>query len=70
MWKPVKPIVIAGYTLSPEETWLREFSVEWFRLAKGQAALEQVADLGIELYPANADREPVEVAREHFKNAA
>jgi hypothetical protein len=69
MWKPAKPIVIAGYTLSPEETWLREFSFEWFRLAKGQAALEHVADLGIELYPANAHRDPVEVAREEFEKS-
>jgi hypothetical protein len=69
MWKPEKPIVIAGYTLSPAEAWLRSFTHEYSRLVRGEADLEQLADWAIELYPANADRDPVEVAREEFETS-
>jgi hypothetical protein len=69
MWKPEKPIVIAGYTLSPAEAWLRSFTQEYSRLVRGEADLEQLADWAIELYPANADRDPVEVAREEFETS-
>jgi hypothetical protein len=69
MWKPEKPIVIAGYTLSTEEAWLRCFTHEYSRLVRGDDALEHLADWAIELYPGNADRDPVEVAREEYDKA-
>ncbi|RYF26379.1 MAG: hypothetical protein EOO23_08585 [Comamonadaceae bacterium] len=69
MWKPKEPIVIAGYTLTPAEAWLRCFTQEYSKLARGGIALEQLADWAIELYPANEDRDPVEVAREEFEKS-
>ena len=63
MWTPTAPIVIAGYTLTRDEAWLREFTREWFRLARGDAEEERVADQAIDLLAASGERDPVEVAR-------
>lgn len=64
MWTPERPIVIAGYTLTREEAWLRKFTQEWFRLARGDADEESVADQAIDLLAEQGARDPVEVARE------
>ena len=70
IWKPEQPVVIAGYTLTPAEAWLRCFTQEFSSLAKGEITLEQLADRGIELYDANARRDPIEVALEEFEKSA
>jgi hypothetical protein len=69
MWEPATPVVIAGYTLSPEEAWLRCFTQEYSKLVKGEVGLEHLADWAIEIYPAKADLDPIEVAREEFEKA-
>lgn len=63
-WTPKDPVVVAGYTLTVEETWLREFTQEWFRLADGAADLESIADWAIELLATRANQNPIDVARE------
>ena len=70
MWKPAAPIVVAGYTLSPAEAWLRGFTQEYSSLSNRAVPLEQLADLGIQLYSSKADRDPTEVAHEEFENPA
>lgn len=70
IWKPEQPVVIAGYTLTPAEAWLRRFTQELSSLVKGQITLEQLADRAIELYDANARRDPIEVALEEFEKSA
>jgi hypothetical protein len=65
-----EPIVIAGYTLSPAEAWLRSFTQEYSRLSNRAVPLEQLADWGIGLYASKADRDPTEVAHEEFENPA
>ena len=67
MWEPKEPIVIAGYTLTTAEAWLRNFTQEYSRLTRRVVHLEELADWAIELYPANANLDPVELAREEFK---
>jgi hypothetical protein len=66
MWIPAAPIVIAGYTLTREEAWLREFTQAWCRLARRDADEEQIADRAIELLATEGERDPLEVARMEF----
>jgi hypothetical protein len=66
MWTPAMPIVIAGYALTRDEAWLREFTKEWFSLIHGDADTETVAAWAIELLTIKGARDPVEVAREEW----
>jgi hypothetical protein len=62
-WNPPEPVVIAGYTLTRDEAWLRECTREWFRLARGLANEESLADWAIEILAKDGARDPVEVAQ-------
>lgn len=50
--------------------WQRAFMTEWYRLAEGCADMHQTADLAIEAYPNNQDRDPAQVAREEWGQPA
>jgi len=49
MWKPDKPIVIAGTTLTTEEAWWREFSNEPHELCAGEVEGEWLTGLAATL---------------------
>jgi hypothetical protein len=66
MWKPDKPIVIAGITLTTEEAWWREFSNEFHELCAGEVDGEWLTGLAATLYPLNMDRAPREAAEVAF----
>lgn len=62
MWKPAKPIVIAGSPLSDQEAWWYEFKDEFHRLCRGEVDGDWLAGLAGTLYPLNRDRAPRESA--------
>ena len=66
MWKPGKPIVIGGSTLSPREAWWHEFADEFHELCGGEVDREWLVGLAATLYPLNADRAPREAAEVAF----
>lgn len=39
MWKPDKPIVIAGSELPVQEAWMYEFAGEFYELCSGEVDL-------------------------------
>ncbi|PNG56027.1 MULTISPECIES: hypothetical protein [unclassified Variovorax] len=67
MWKPERSIVIAGFTLDPDEAWVQRFSQEYSRLTQDKEDLERIADWAIELYASCAENDPVELSREAFR---
>ncbi|WP_418145514.1 hypothetical protein ABL850_15460 [Variovorax paradoxus] len=58
MWKPEKPIVIAGAALSNQEAWWHEFRSEFYDRCDGAVDREWLDMLTFALYPLNADRDP------------
>ncbi|MCY1223171.1 hypothetical protein D9M72_352830 [compost metagenome] len=66
MWKPDKPIVIAGSTLSDQEAWWHEFSDEFRELCSAEVDHEWLAGLAGTLYPLNIDRAPRDAAEVAF----
>lgn len=66
MWKPDKPIVIAGQALTDQEAWLHEFTIEFRELCGGEVDYEWLDGLAATLYPLNIDREPRESAEVAF----
>ena len=62
MWKPDKPIVEFGRTLSIEEAWRLEFTGEFYKRCQGMVDIEWLAGLAHALYPLNRDRAPQEAA--------
>jgi hypothetical protein len=62
MWKPAKPIVIAGVVLTDQEAWWLEFSREFHELCEGMVDHEWLAGFAATLYPLNRDRPPRESA--------
>jgi hypothetical protein len=58
MWKPHKPIIVAGSALLPAEAWRHEFISELYDRCKGAADREWLEQLFAALYPLNADRDP------------
>ncbi|QNK66833.1 hypothetical protein [Variovorax sp. PAMC26660] len=67
MWKPAKPIVMAGSVLTDQEAWWNEFSDEFRELCSGEVDSEWLAGLAGTLYPLNMDRAPREAAEVAFK---
>jgi len=63
MWKPDKPIVVSGMTLSPAEAWRHEFISELHRHGNGAVDREWLEELIAALFPLGADRAPREAAR-------
>jgi hypothetical protein len=66
MWKPDKPIVIAGEALTVQEAWWREFSNTFHELCGGEIDAEWLDGLAATLYPLNVDRPPREAAEVAF----
>lgn len=67
MWKPDKPIVIDGTTLTDKEAWFKEFASEFYVQCEGEAESDEwVAGLAARLYPSNSDRPPREAAKAAF----
>ncbi|MDP9968822.1 hypothetical protein J2W39_000045 [Variovorax paradoxus] len=67
MWKPDKPIVIDGTTLTDKEAWLKEFASEFYVQCEGEAESDEwVAGLAARLYPSNSARPPREAAEVAF----
>ena len=62
MWKPDKPIVIAGSELSAQEAWMHEFAGEFYELCSGEVDLVWLLGLASTLYLLNLDRAPREAA--------
>jgi len=63
VWTSSSPIVICGYTLTPDEAWKREFAREWIRLAGGDADAVQLSKLARSLLASKSHQNPVEVAQ-------
>lgn len=63
MWKPEKPIVVAGMTLSPAEAWRHEFISELYDRCNGAVDREWLEDLFAALFPLGRHREPRETAQ-------
>ena len=63
MWKPDKPIVVGGMTLSPAEAWRHEFISELHDRCDGLVDREWLEDLFAALFPLGADRAPRETAQ-------
>ena len=66
MWKPDKPIVIAGRELPPTEAWWHEFRSEFYDRSDGAVDREWLDMLTVALYPLNADRDPRRAAEVAF----
>ena len=66
MWKPDKPVVEFGQTLTDEEAWRREFTNEFYERCEGMIDNEWLAGLAHALYPLNEDRPPREAAAVAF----
>ena len=66
MWKPDKPMVIAGQALTDQEAWWHEFTHEFHELCGGEVDHEWLFGLAATLYPLNIDREPREAAEVAF----
>jgi hypothetical protein len=67
MWKPDKPIVIDGTTLTNKEAWFNEFASEFHVQCEGEAESDEwVAGLAARLYPSNSGRPPREAAKVAF----
>lgn len=66
MWKPDKPIVDFGRTLTDQEAWWREFGNEFHELCGGEVDEEWLDGLAATLYPLNMDRAPREAAEVAF----
>jgi|UniRef100_UPI000D3D8E9E hypothetical protein len=58
MWKPSRPIAIAGAILSDEEAWWFEFTSEFYALTGGEIDDEWLAALAATLYQRNKDADP------------
>jgi hypothetical protein len=66
MWEPETRHQIRGVPMSHFQEWQFAFVEEWLRLSEGCADLLQTADVANELYAANKDRDPAELAREEW----
>ena len=67
MWKPDKPIVIDGTTLTDKEAWLKEFASEFYVQCEGEAESDEwIEGLPAWLYPPNSARPPREAAKVAF----
>ncbi len=66
MWKPDRPLMIAGRVLSDQDTWLIEFEEEFHELCGGEIDSFWLAGLACTLYPLNKDRAPREAASVAF----
>lgn len=66
MWKPAKPIVVAGTELNNEEAWWSEFKDEFHELCAGEVDEEWLSGLTALLYPFHLDRDPREAAAVAF----
>jgi len=66
MWKPDKPIIIAGRALTPPEAWWHEFRSEFYDRRKGAVDREWLDAFTAALYAVNADRAPRKAAEVAF----
>ena len=66
MWKPDKPIVIAGAALNDQEAWWHEFRSDFYDRCDGAVDREWLDLLTATLYPLNADRDPRKAAEVAF----
>ena len=66
MWKPDRPLMIAGRALSDQDTWLIEFEEEFHELCDGKIDALWLAGLACTLYRLNKDRPPREAAEAAF----
>lgn len=66
MWKPDRPLMIAGRALSDQDTWLIEFEEEFHGLCGGQIDALWLSGLACALYPLNKERPPCEAAEVAF----
>jgi len=62
MWKPDKPIVDFGRTLTDREAWWHEFKAEYCEVCRGAVDHEWLAAFAVYLYPFCGERDPREVA--------
>ncbi|MBJ2154591.1 hypothetical protein [Variovorax sp. IB41] len=58
MWKPDKPIVIAGEALTDIEVWWREFGNAFHELCAGEVDEEWLVSITHAIYPLALDHEP------------
>ncbi|WP_447772951.1 hypothetical protein [Variovorax boronicumulans] len=63
MWKPARPIVIAGRTLSDQEAWWHEFRDEFYGLYEGAVDSDLLAMICGTIYPRALNDDPRHVAR-------
>ncbi|MNV44487.1 hypothetical protein D3C71_1362510 [compost metagenome] len=66
MWKPDRPLMIAGRPLSIQDGWLVEFEEIFDELCGGQLDPLWLSGLAATLYPLNMDRAPHVAARIAF----
>lgn len=66
MWKPDRPLMIAGRALSDQDIWLIEFEEEFYELCDGQIHAPWLSGLACTLYPLNRDRSPSVAAQVAF----
>ena len=62
MWKPDKPIVIAGSVLTDQEAWWHEFKDEYYEVCRGAVDHDWLAAFTVYIYPFLGDRDPREAA--------
>ena len=62
MWKPDKPILVAGRVLNAEEAWRHEFKDEYYERCNGEVDGEWLSALAARLYPLNSGRAPRQAA--------
>ncbi|BEP64494.1 hypothetical protein GmRootV213_50480 (plasmid) [Variovorax sp. V213] len=66
MWKPAKPIIIAGSALPPAEAWWHEFRSEFYDRCKGAVDREWLDAFTAALYAVSADQDPRKAAEVAF----
>jgi hypothetical protein len=70
MWKPDKPIIIAGSALPAAEAWWHEFRSAFYDRCNGAVDREWLDSLAAALYPLNVDRDPRQAAEVAFVTLA
>ncbi|KQU91659.1 hypothetical protein ASC78_01660 [Variovorax sp. Root318D1] len=70
MWKPDKPIIVAGSALPPAEAWWHEFRSAFYDRCNGAVDREWLDSLAAALYPLNVDRDPRQAAEVAFVTLA
>jgi len=66
MWKPDKPIIVAGSALPPAEAWWHEFRSAFYDRSQGAVDREWLDAFTAALYAVNADQDPRKAAEVAF----